>query len=777
MFFDRHFFLLLLKILLLASLLDLTACGFLKGRGRSKEEISVLDGEMSCVKNIPVHFQSYLEGQNANENVASAFDCMDRSLGSFSKFVKGEKPGVYQAKELQDFFNEYLLKENQIESSFLTGLMKLKVGFVGGSSTEVSVEELQKSKEIFYLLQTQMQKLSPHLPILLFRKPKESVGDQDIEQALTTLEQCLREIFSKSKVQEGQYDFVDGKQLLIDFHHFISGETNPSGLTTLVKWLPGLESVKLLFWGDSAQLIQREEMDKALKQVTSIYRVGLRFYFEKPDLRLSDVTQVARLGRYIDEILSLFETSPTSAKNKVLPWESIDLVLKELHSLGYLRFQVNGEVISLDLIQNSYKKFVAHIIDRQADEDRFFSTTRGIESRHLTFLRNEYKHWWAIQSQINQYLPAQQSEVTFSTFQKEKTSLNNRQKLYLQSKDPSGSQRAWVDFQQSYNVSHPVLLTQTLQLQFPSDASKAMVSYHGMTMFHQLRTLSRFFFWGYGDMGSDHQLPSEMTVESFTNLEKDFHDLGVAIGFLDRRSKGAAARSVVEANLFTFSGNGDHLLSYQESTEIFTFMLSGGRSVAQQVYLGLENAQCVTDHLDVFQHRTVPAACLRTYFKNHFSEIFQSLPGLQEEARSWTPQLWSDFFQKLEHVAVAPERLAFQVYDFGDLRAMTTVLYYVESLFLQFDQDKDGTLNADEVRLASKKFRQFVRDKVDISSPYVAQEAFTCAVFDRRFPQGWEKIWFLFKCAGKKVFGVDPVRRTDILEMMSVLKSANAKEE
>ncbi len=776
MFFDRRWTF-LLQVLLLISVVEISGCGFLKGRGRSKEEISVLDGEMSCVKNIPVHFQAYLEGQNSDESVASAFDCMDRSLNSFSRFVKGEKPGIYRAEELQDFFNEYLLKENQIESSFLIGLMKLKVGFVGGSSKEVSVDEIQKSKEIFYLLKTQMQKLSPHLPVLLFRKPKDSIKDDDIDLALSTLEKCLREIFSKSKVQEGQYDFVDGKQLLVDFHHFISGELKPSGLTTLVKWLPSLEAVKLLFWGDSAQLIQREELDKALKQVTSIYRVGLRFYFEKPDLRLNDVTQVARLGRYIDEILSLFETSPALAKDKFLPWESVDLVLKQLYDLGYLHFQVNGEVISLELIQNSYKKIFVHIIDRQIDEDKYFKSTRGIESHHLQFLRSEYKYWWGIQSQINQYLPAQESQMSFANFQKEKTSLSARQKLYLQSKDPSLAQKSWTDFQQAYQSSHPILLTNQLQLQFPADTSKAQVSFHGMTMFHQLRTLSRFFFWGYGEKNQDHTLPNEMTAASFTQLEKDFHDLGVWIGFLDRRSQGAAARTVVEANLFTFSGNGDSFLSYQESAEIFTFMLSGGRSLAQQLYVGLESSQCLTDHLDVFQHRTVQAACLRSYVQKNFSELFGSLPGLMQESHAWTPQLWASFFIKLERVAVAPDRFASQVYDFGDLRAITTVLYYVESLFWQFDQDKDGTLNVDEVRLASRKFRQFVRDKVDIRSPYMAQEAFTCAVFDRRFPQGWEKVWFLFKCAGKKVFGVDPVRRTDILEMMSVLKSANAKEE
>lgn len=101
---------------------------------------------------------------------------------------------------------------------------------------------------------------------------------------------------------------------------------------------------------------------------------------------------------------------------------------------------------------------------------------------------------------------------------------------------------------------------------------------------------------------------------------------------------------------------------------------------------------------------------------------------------------------------------------------MVVILHYIENLYIIYDQNKNGYLDLDELRLASQRFHDFVKEQIPASpvgQEYLIREGFVTLVVLGHKPTAQDLLSFKWSETWNRV---TPVSRINILKTFAALK-------
>ncbi len=236
--------------------------------------------------------------------------------------------------------------------------------------------------------------------------------------------------------------------------------------------------------------------------------------------------------------------------------------------------------------------------------------------------------------------------------------------------------------------------------------------YFDLSLKHGLYSLVESFYRAYtpdGVVEKDSMGRKSLDFENIKRIFDDIRPLAVEMGFADPHSCDAVERSFVEADALTINGNGDRLLSIEESAEWMATMISTG-SIASHI-LNQAAESCALPGMQVLGHQFVSRGCLKknfydksTTYSSYFSTVQPYLDMLSSPGRvkdfnnkldgwglwtvdSTTSATYSDLMSSafnscgMEDFPVSKRELGVSI----------AVTIYVENMFYQYD--KTGVKN------------------------------------------------------------------------------------
>jgi hypothetical protein len=291
-----------------------------------------------------------------------------------------------------------------------------------------------------------------------------------------------------------------------------------------------------------------------------------------------------------------------------------------------------------------------------------------------------------------------------------------------------------------------------------------------------------------------------LSEDEFHDFYKDVRYLGEALHFLDPR-QGDPSDSPIwatlfhEANLFTFRGNGDDIISFDEGVEVTAMVFSNGainRALWEQIASDVaEKQKADPGHRyigenDVFGIPMLDAVEFRKGYRAHFAEFYTSLPTLlkqhHELVEGKDPKKLEDFFATIERAGQTRGRNRGMI-ESGDLDQYSMILQYVEAIFAVYDKDRSGGLSADEIKAALPRFRQEITKRSPVSWHGVLEAALTYMAKEGHQVQpglsmhGLGDLWSLLKWATyDRVTGhwaLEEVRPVQMISLFADVRNAD----
>lgn len=747
--------------LFMAALTILTAgCSeFLNGKKAAPEVIEFSDAKLACLKNIPAQLKKFSVGDLEEQEVRVGFSCMTDALLYFNKRTYGSLENAYTVEEMRKFFGKYFLKQNNVSPEFANELMKIKRALLGGTTTYITKEEIVRLVDIMNVVRDEAVELTPHMKILLNQKTQKTVEWEAISRATDQLRRSLHRLIEKTQIGKSDYSFEDLKKALSGFADFIRGGETFAPYDLYSEWVPVVEAVKNFLMGKRANFSGLYQWTESLDTLLGLYEMALKYHYSLSDLSFDNPTKVRQASQFVGQGLKLLLESHQMKTTGKIPADDIDNLIDQV--LPKFKMKIRAKSI-----KKTYRAILMKILDPERKDPRLFE---GLEKKHLMTLQREFNIWRLQQSFVD-YLPmTDHKDATPKELLELYAKFNKTTVIEKGLTDDPFEQEAledaWLDFGDILKNPVPVSFNTNGRLIIDQALPQLRQSWASLTKANLMRALSRFLMQGYGDNISTRMSKAHMTQKALITWYDDFQELGLDLKAFDPRSANSGGRSFLEANFFTFSGNGDDKMDAKETYEFVSTLFAAGLASAETVRKGMIEAQCGITALDVFEYPYMKEKCFKENLRKNIAQYFNNMPGLIRYVQSLNDKEYDDFYNYLAVASAAPDQRPALV-ETSNIRTMVTILHYIEGVFVLYDTDKSQKLSLSEVYQASPRFTPFFRTITDTKSETLLQEGFAYLVFKGSIPNAADLAGFQFS----KVWGVGEATRMEIVRLFGTLK-------
>lgn len=764
-----------LGVFALSTLMLLTGCDqFLRSRSsdevRESQKVTISTNEVKCLEDTAKNLEAFIADKGDPEVLDRTIGCVQKSLKTFTRLTRGSQPNAYLAKEVQYFFNTFLLKQNQISDSFLAEIMKIKVVAVGGTTEVVTNLELEQFSEFLGKLQAQLKTLQGSMRFTIFRANVSGSRSETVTQNVADVRSKLSNlsdfILKNTRLTSSRYQWVDFVSFLHELHGFI-GESQD--LDELFKWLPFAESVKLLFLGKDAKLVSESGWHAAADWSVNTYATALSFFYQIKDNPFTTPAQWNVLVSWLDDSIQAIESSPAMRDSKILEAKALDQVIDEVYKLNL--FQT---VLSPEMTKSVYRSALIHFIELPSGRGDPLSI-QGLTEAHLRILKQEYNVWKLSQKFLNETY-AQHADLKLVNLRwyaprfdiqriLADTPMLEREEL----------ERSWQDFQNLILSQPGVTYDAKSKLRIAHGTESLSYPFTGANMMNGLRSFTRFVLRGYGDRRARFVFDNKIYRPRLINMEEDFRDFGRAIGLLDPRENNAASKTFDQGNFFTFHGDGDEVLTATETFEIFNMMVSGARSQLLELYQDLEKQKCLVADKDIFGKPFVIERCFFDFVKQTPMTYMDNLQGMRDYLGSLNNQQWAQKYHELLSLALAKNHRQGYL-ESSEIRSINTIYHFIETLMVVYDTNQNQHLSEAEIVRALPRFGPFIQKMIAKKpgwidrnvGPYFLEDILLFLVYEGHEPTGLELTAF----KAKRTMGMlEETDRGNIITLLSVLNN------
>jgi hypothetical protein len=735
---------------------------FLEGKKRESEVIELSDTRFKCLRTLPKTLKDFSVGEAKPQEIRSSFDCVREALIYFQKKTYGSIPDAYTADEMRSFFGKYFLKENNVSPEFALELMKAKAALLGGSTRYITKTELSVLVDVFATMRDEAVDVAPHIRILLMQAEKSEKQWDLIAAGIAQLRKSLHPILEKTQFAKSEYSFADFKRALAGFSDFVRGPEPFEPYEKYSSWIPLVESVKNFLLGQHAQMSNLDQWKDGLDNYLSLYELALKYSYVISGLNYEKPSDLRQLSQFLSQGLDLLSESHQMKISGSIPLEDIDGLIDQLLSRSKLSVRSSS-------VKETYRWVLLRVLDPERKGD-----TRGLlglEKKHLVSIRREFSVWRMNQSFVDVSVPEGNSSLTqenvlaaYKNFAVEKIidkGLTN---------DPieqRALRNAWLDLGQSLSGKPLVNFSNKGELQIASHPEQWTYNWKSLTKLNLMNALSRFLTLGYGAGGQDRISEGKIQREGLIRWYDDFNNIGLDLKAFDPRSNSEASggRSFLEANFFTFSGNGDKEMTYGETLEFVSVLFSSGLLSSANVTEMARAQNCGSEKIDLFGHPHFEEKCFKQNLRAEFKNLFANLPGMVTYVNGLDDSQWDEFYNYLREASQTPNQ-EWGFVETANIRTMVTIVHYVEGVMLGFDQDANGGLSLKEVYTAAPRFMSFFREKQPGMPDTVLEEGFAYLLFRGKMPGATDLIGFQVS----KLAGLDEIHRMEVLRLFGTIK-------
>lgn len=764
--------------------LSLVGCSdFLNGESAKPEVIEFSDTRFTCLKEVPAQLKNLSIGEAHEGEIRAGFDCLTQALTYFQKRTFGSaENGGYKVEEMRRFFGKYFLKENNVTEDFAADLMKIKKALLGGSTTHLSKMEISQLIELLQVTRDELVRLAPHIKLLLKRDSTQKPSWEEVSVATEKLRVSLQRLLTNTQITQSDYSFEDGKKALIGFAQFIKGDQLFAPYERYSEWVPLLEAVKNALVGKRAQFSNTQQWIDSLNTFVKLYDLVLKYQYNLKDFTFDNSAKVQRLTDFIGQGLSLISESHQMKTTGRIPSADLDYLIEQ--ALPRLPFSVTAKSV-----QKTYRVILLKILDpdRKLDARSFV----GLEKKHLLSLAREVSIWRLQQNFIDSLdysTPSKgftQAEINelYKAFDATKVIPQITEEFFEQ----AALQKSWLDLAELLAGAVPVMFNAQGRMVIDVYGPLKPQTWSSLTKANLMRALSRTLLLGYGKTSQERISQVRMDKAGLISWYDDFQDVFLEIGAFDPRSANSGSRSFLEANFFTFSGNGDDLMDHKESFEFVSTLFAAGLSTSKNIMSAMAaEPACVTPEKDVFGHFFLKGTCFSAKLKEDFGLYFDNLPGMSRAVSEMDAAEWEEFFNGLMSVSLtstqieeekrareAAEPLPKLMVETANIRTMVTILHYVETLLVLYDKDHNNGLNLQEVYAAAPRFIPFFKNVTGTTNETLLTEGFAHLVFRGSIPGATDLARFQLS----KITGLGEAHRSDIVRIFATLKEQLNKTE
>ena len=196
-------------------------------------------------------------------------------------------------------------------------------------------------------------------------------------------------------------------------------------------------------------------------------------------------------------------------------------------------------------------------------------------------------------------------------------------------------------------------------------------------------------------------------------------------------------------------------------------MLSGGRTQVGQIMVDLGKRGCLTENIDVFGNKIAGEACFVQAFREKVRNYLDNLPWMGTFISSLNDDQFAVFYQNLAEVS----RLDSQFHvngriEYTEIRNMTTILHYLESLMVVYDTDFNQKLSEKELIAAVPRFETFI-ESVSPLGDYFVEDIFLYLVYKGQRPTG---VTDLVSFKLERALGLGEADKMNLIKVLGVLK-------
>ncbi len=741
--------------------LSMMGCSdFINGKKIEPEVLNFSNERLACLKQLPPHLKDFSVGDASEKDIRGSFDCAREALLYFKNKTYGSVPNAYTVDEIRNFFAKYFLKENKVTPEFAAELMKIKKALLGGSETYLTKDEIVRVVDLLATVRDEAVQLSPHMKILLNQAKDKGTNWEQVSGATEQLRLSLQRLIEKTQLSNSDYTFEDGKNALSGLGDFLRGSQPFAPYEKAKEWVPLVESVKNILMGRHAQLTKLYQWKESLNTVIDLYGLALKYRYVIHNLNYSNASELHQLSQFIGQGLDLIENCQQMKSAGIIPAEDIDELIDQL--TPYFKFDFK-------LRESSLKKIYRIVLLRMLSPERNGDSRglEGLEKKHLAAIRREFNIWRMDQSFVDLL---KVDEKTQKISQKDLLAkYDSFNKTYVIEKGITANpleqmalNQSWDDFGSILKSSIMVNYNSHGRMIVATNPSSYDVSWKSLTKTNLMRAIARMLMLGYAENTAGKLSEARMSKAGLIAWYDEFNEIGLDIKAFDRRSGNSGSRSFLEANFFTFSGNGDAWMDQRETFEFVSLLFSAGLASSDDIRKDMTS--CEVSQKDIFDYPYLNETCFKKQFRANFATYFDNLPWMAKYVKGLSDADYDSFYGYLKSAAVTIDQKQGLI-ETANIRTMVTILHYVESIMVIYDVDKNQTLSLDEVYAAAPRFMSFFKTVSPTKFEFIIEEGFAYLVFKGSMPG-------IGKLTGFQITKhfVDEATRKDILRLFGTLK-------
>lgn len=705
--------------LIIFSVSILTACSeFLNGKPKKEAAYEIKAESVNCIKDINSDFKKFIKSEATDSEIDKTFDCIDNVLKEFGAKVQGSAdPDSFTSDELHQI-SKKLIKDSNLSKTSINDLLVLKSAVIGGSDQKITKTEIKSLSQYLVALKAEVKNLLPYAQLLTLKKTEITYTKSTIKSAFAQLNLSLKNLLRLSKISHSSYQFSDFKKLIINLDTSVITQTAKNSdpidldqeiITEISEKKKDIiilaEKVNDLLLG--RQLIATEQDGilyiDSLTELLRLYTLQVQGYVK---FVISDAEQMQNTLEYVTDLIVLLENTTQFKKTKIISFETLDPVLEEILRKDILPFKLTA-----DTALNFYKTILVRVFELGRNGN--IADFAGINKMHFKNLKRELAAY-RIYSQFIKDLFAGNNK---------KISLKDAQEK-LQSFDISKEQESTQEVLREFDLdtqAQIIKIVVHLKVEFLQKspvlyrANKIILatnqeiweqSWVDLARGLYVTMLARELMLGWGE--TPLATTNHVTEKGMVQWYDEFKPMGTETKVFDPRTKNSGVVNLLAANLFTRSGDGDNRITFREAIEFLGILFSSGGQVYHEIKDNLEKSGCHLSDIDVFENNWNEEVCAYDNLRKNYKHYFSNLPYLVRylDKLNKNEEGFKSFYESLMQVARTDITIKDRL-ETADLRGLSALLHYIESIFSIYDSDKNSALSENEIRAAYPRFKAF----------------------------------------------------------------------
>jgi hypothetical protein len=726
----------LLSALLALGVLSFNACTLKTNEPEVKSSLSQLSPmQEGCLSHAGATLESYFQGKISQGEMRSFWDCFSHSLSLFGENTRGSQADHYKPEELGQFLEKYFLKGKKIQPQLLLQAMRMKQAIVGGSDKNFTKAELRKTIALVQVMKVESLRLLPYMP--LNTQNLKTRSKEEFDLVMKTTESVFDNLgvsFSKSV---GGYSIDDFDQLLKEFELFFTekGTDNASWVRTARNYVGLVKAVKSILIGPPANLISVSDWSEVFYSMPRYYTLSLRVSrLQSMEGSMLHGDGLELFTTIVENGYALFSRSIGQHPEHVISFAETDKLLEEMVNSGVLKIKAE---IAKPVVPIIFNKILRTPLAAASAY-----SAKGISQTSLDYLWQNFIFW----SEGQRFLEGVYKDTLGSHWLSSDgisrydilTNIPEEAVRWTRHRN-SVSMSAVKDLQKSISELRPLYPGNSAVVRMPGEKVKPIYSFHDLSTINWTKLIAKVVIRAYAKEPERAQSFKGITSKEAEEFYAEFFPLGVEFKVLSPTAQAAAIQRFLEADLFSYSSNGDNLLNVHEVVEMLAILFSTFEK-SDKIHEQIVN-RCPHVGVDFKKAITLDANCYRKEIAINSAKYFEHIPAFAKfldrcdddgrnccglsgtlnsndafsSAGSCSEKRKNELLthRKVKTIMALETIVRKEIaknapYEYTHAQGLMLMTYYVEALFERFDVNRSGTIDKDEARMAYPVFEGFL---------------------------------------------------------------------